>query len=94
MLLVTVILRILRIFLSAFLFILTVRMILDWVALLTRWQPGKIMYPLVNAVYTVTEPPLRLMRKIIPPLRMGLVALDLGFMVLYFAVSFLIAILP
>ena len=50
------VLRIIRILLSAYLFVLTVRVVLDWVALLSRWQPGRIAYPVVNAVYTSPAP--------------------------------------
>ncbi len=88
------VLRIIRILLSAYLLVLTVRVVLDWVALLSRWQPGRIAYPVVNAVYTVTEPPLRLMRRIIPPLRIGPVALDVGFMILYFGITMVTYFLP
>ena len=86
--------HIVRILLSAYLAVLTVRMILDWVAFLTHWQPGRVLYPLVNAVYTLTTPPIRWVGKIIPPLRLGVVALDMGFMVLYLLISLLIGFLP
>ena len=37
-------------------------------------------------VYTLTDPPLRLLRRLIPPLRVGNVAFDLGFLVLFIAI--------
>ena len=40
-----------------------------------------------------TEPPLRALRKVIPPLRLGGVSVDLSFMVLFFIVWILLAVL-
>ena len=41
-----------------------------------------------ETVYTVTDPPLRFLRRIIPPLSIGQVRLDLAFLVLMLLVSF------
>ena len=46
-----------------------------------------------EAIYTVTDPPLRFLRRLIPPLRLGQVQLDLAFIVLFFGVSLLSAII-
>jgi YggT family protein len=37
---------------------------------------------LAEAIYTVTDPPLKFLRRFIPPLRLGQVSLDLSFLVL------------
>ncbi|MDN6768449.1 MAG: YggT family protein, partial [Bifidobacterium mongoliense] len=67
-----------------------IRMILDWVAVLApRWYPRGIVVALINVVYRITDPPLRWLRRFIPPLRMGPVAFDLSFIVLYFALIML-----
>jgi YggT family protein len=39
-----------------------------------------------EAVYTVTDPPLRFIRRILPPLRVGSVSLDLGYLVLFLVI--------
>lgn len=44
---------------------------------------------LANLVYALTDPPLRLLRRFIPPLRLGNVALDVGFVVLFLGVAIL-----
>ena len=48
---------------------------------------------MAEPVYTLTEPPLRALRKVTPPLRLGGVALDLSFMVLFFIVYILFIVL-
>ncbi|KFI94930.1 YggT family protein [Bifidobacterium stellenboschense] len=70
---------------DAYITVLFIRMILDWAALLApRWYPKGVVAWLINIVYSVTEPPLRWLRRYIPPLRLGAVALDMSFIVLYF----------
>ena len=46
-----------------------------------------------SAIYSVTDPPMNLLRRVVPPLRLGGVALDLGFLILVFAVSIIQSIL-
>ena len=53
-----------------------------------RWQPTGILLILAELVFTATDPPLRLLRRVIPTVRIGSVALDLSFMVLFFVVIF------
>ncbi|VEI12594.1 YggT family protein [Trueperella bialowiezensis] len=69
---------------------LIARIIFDLVQILARdWVPGNVVLVLANLVYKVTEPPLRFLRKYIPPLNFGGVSLDLGFIVLFIAVQIL-----
>ncbi|WP_055426441.1 YggT family protein [Bifidobacterium aesculapii] len=70
---------------DAYITVLFIRMILDWAAILApRWYPRGIVAKLINIVYSVTEPPLRWLRRYIPPLRLGAIGLDVSFIVLYF----------
>lgn len=70
---------------NAYITVLFIRMILDWVSILMpRWYPRGVIAQLINAIYTVTEPPLRWLRRYIPPLPLGAVSLDMSFLVLYF----------
>ncbi|RSX57726.1 YggT family protein [Bifidobacterium samirii] len=80
-----VIARILDWLIDAYITVLFVRMILDWVAVLApRWYPRGVVASLIDVVYRLTEPPLRWLRRWIRPLPMGPVYLDVSFIVLYF----------
>ena len=79
----------------AYLAILMVRAVLSFVPLFIRvWRPRGIVLVIAEFVYTLTDPPLRLMRKIIPPLRIGGTSWDLGFLVLFLGLSFLQRMIP
>ncbi|KAA8816891.1 YggT family protein [Bifidobacterium vespertilionis] len=70
---------------DAYMLILFIRMILDWVSVLSpRWYPRGVVSTLVAAVYNVTEPPLRWLRRYIRPIPMGPMYFDVSFMVLWF----------
>lgn len=63
--------------------ILLARFIIDWVQVLARsWRPRGAVAVLCEAIYTVTDPPLRAIRSVIPPIRLGGALLDLSPMVL------------
>lgn len=51
------------------------------------WQPRGIVLVFVEMVFTVTDPPLRFVRRYLPPLRLGSVAVDLSFIVVFFGIS-------
>ncbi|MBD7981424.1 MULTISPECIES: YggT family protein [Oerskovia] len=76
--------------LGLYLIVLIGRVVFDWVQVFARdWRPRGVMLVLAEAIYTLTDPPLRALRKVIPPLTLGQVRLDLAFIVLFLAVSFL-----
>ncbi len=63
--------------------ILFVRLILDWVQVFSReWRPTGLLLVVAEIVYTATDPPLRALRKVIPPIGFGQIRFDLGFLVL------------
>jgi YggT family protein len=67
-----------------YLLILIGRMILSWIQAFSRsWSPTGFVLVLAEIIFTATDPPLRFLRRYIPTLRMGNVALDLGFIVLF-----------
>lgn len=71
---------------DAYITVLFVRMILDWVSVLApRWYPKGVVASLINVVYQLTEPPLRWLRRYIRPIPMGPIAMDVSFIVLYVA---------
>ncbi|MFT2019816.1 YggT family protein [Streptomyces sp. 796.1] len=86
-------LDVIHVALLVFLVVLIFRLVMDYVFQFARsWQPGKVMVVVLEATYTVTDPPLKLLRRFIPPLRLGGVALDLSFFVLMIIVYILITI--
>ena len=63
-----------------FLLILFARMILSWVPVLVRdWEPRGPMLVVAEIIYSITDPPLRLLRKVLRPVRVGTMMLDLAF---------------
>ncbi|HET6693534.1 MAG TPA: YggT family protein [Pedococcus sp.] len=86
---------ILDLVLLLFFVLLLGRLILDWVQVFAReWRPRGVMLVIAEAVYTVTDPPLRALRKVIPPLSLGAVRIDLAFLVLMLGVSILMGLIP
>ena len=74
-----------------YLLILIVRLIISWIQAFSRdWSPSGIVLVVAEGVYTATDPPLRLLRRYIPNLRLGNVALDLSFMVLFLVILVLL----
>ena len=76
--------------LLVFLVLLFARFVVDWVMVLARHlRPSGLVAAGLEIVYATTDPPLKAVRKIIPPLNLGTIRLDLGFMVLLIAVYIL-----
>ena len=79
--------------LTIYLVILIGRIIFGWVQVFARdWRPTGILLVLAEAIFTVTDPPLKFLRRFIPPLRLGMVAMDLSFMVLFIVVLILLEV--
>ena len=77
-----------------FQFFLLARLVLEYVQVFSRtWRPRGVMLIFAEAVYSVTDPILKPARRLIPPLRIGAVALDLSYIVVYFATNILISLL-
>ena len=56
------------------------RFIVDLVRGVNRaWRPQGFLLVMVEFVYTLTDPPVRFFRRLVPPLRIGPIALDFGF---------------
>ena len=79
--------------LLVFLLLLVFRIIMEYVFLLARsYKPSGVVAIALEMTYTVTDPPLKALRRVIPPLRLGNVSLDLGFLVLFFVVQILMGV--
>ncbi|NHA66783.1 YggT family protein [Phycicoccus flavus] len=77
-----------------YLVVLIGRVVFDWIRIFARdWRPRGPVLLVAEPVYTLTEPPLKALRRIVPPLRLGAVNVDLSFMILFFGVIILQAIL-
>ena len=74
-----------------YLLLLIGRLIISWIQSFSpSWRPTGIVLVMAEAVFTPTDPPLRLLRRYIPSLRLGTVALDLSFMVLFLVILVLL----
>lgn len=80
---VSITLQVVYILLYAFLVVLLGRFVMGYVMQFgRRWQPGRAAAATLEVVWTVTDPPLKALRRVIPPLRFGTVAVDLSSLVL------------
>jgi YggT family protein len=80
-------------FLCVCFIILIGRLVFDFVQVFARdWRPSGFILIVVEGIYTVTEPPLKLIRRVVPPIRMGQVSLDLGFLILLIGIQILMGI--
>ena len=79
--------------LLVFLILLVFRLIMEYVFMFARsYRPAGIVAVALEVCYTVTDPPLKALRRVIPPLRIGRVSLDLSFIVLFFVVQILMSV--
>jgi len=79
--------------LTIYLVVLIGRMIFSWVQVFARdWHPTGIVLVIAEGIFTITDPPLKFLRRFIPTLRLGMVALDLSFMVLFIVVLILLEV--
>jgi YggT family protein len=79
--------------LSIYLVILIGRMIIGWIQVFARsWRPTGVVLVLAEGIFTATDPPLKFLRRYIPPLRLGTVAMDLSYMVLFIVVLILLQV--
>jgi YggT family protein len=89
----TLIANVLLFVLTVFLIAMWARFILDWVRLLARrWRPRGVALVLAEASYTVTDPPIRLVRRVVPPLRIGGAALDFAWSIVLLGCLILMAV--
>ncbi len=79
--------------LEIYLLLLIGTMVVSWIQAFARdWEPKGVVLVICESILTATDPPLKLLRRYIPPLRFGTVALDLSFMVLFIVVLILLEV--
>jgi YggT family protein len=79
--------------LTLYLVVLIGCMILYWIMAFVRpWYPPRVVKLIAETIFTLTDPPLKFLRRYIPPLRLGRVSMDLSFMVLFIVVLILLQV--
>jgi YggT family protein len=90
---ISIIANLLYFALFAFFLAMWARFIFDWVRVLARrWRPQGFLLLVAEASYTVTDPPMRMVRKVLPPLRIGAAAIDFGWTIVLLACIILMTI--
>lgn len=68
--------------LRMFLLLLFARFVVDWVQVFARsWSPKGFVLVILEVIYTITDPPILFIRRFVPPLRLGSIALDTSFII-------------
>jgi YggT family protein len=76
-----------------FIALLWIRFIVDWVQVFARsWSPRGVLLVVLEVVYSITDPPIKALRRVIPPLRIGSIALDLSFLIVLVAAYILLRV--
>ncbi len=76
------VLSFIHIALWVFIALLWIRFVVDWVQVFARnWAPTGFLLVVLEVVYSATDPPIKALRRVIPPLRIGTVAIDLSFII-------------
>lgn len=70
-----------------YLLLVLARIVIDITRQFARsWRPVGVTAVGLEVVYASTDPPVRLLRRLIPPLRLGAISLDLSIMILWIAI--------
>lgn len=79
--------------LTLYVLVLIARLVLDYIPLFNRqWRPKGVGLVLAELAYTLTDPPIRFFRRLVPPLRLGTISLDFGFALTMLVVLILMSI--
>lgn len=79
--------------LEAFFILLLFRLVMEYVFMFARsYRPKGVMVVALEVTYSATDPPLKVIRRLVPPLRLGGVQLDLGFIILLIVIQILIRV--
>jgi YggT family protein len=76
--------------LQLFVYAMFARFIVDFIMSVNRgWRPPAILMPVVDFAFTITDPPMKFVRRFVRPVRLGVVALDLAWTIVLIAALFL-----
>jgi YggT family protein len=77
--------QVLYVALLVFLLLLVFRLVMDYVFVFARsYRPTGLVAMALELAYTATDPPIKAVGKVLPPLRIGSISIDLAFMVVFF----------
>jgi YggT family protein len=86
----TIVGQVLGFALQIFFYMMIARFIVELVISLGRsWRPSGLLLPILDITYTVTDPPLKFVRRFVKPVQLGPIALDLAWTIVLFAVLIL-----
>lgn len=75
---------------TLYMYVLIARIVIEMIQSFSRsFSPPKWFYVIAEPIFMVTDPPVRLLRRIIPPLPLGNIRLDISVIVLFFGLSIL-----
>ena len=61
------------------------RIIIDWIRVFApQWRPPTAVVVIFESIYSLTDPAFAAIRRVIPPLKLGQIMLDLSPMILIF----------
>jgi YggT family protein len=73
---------IIEIVLWTYLLFIWARIVADWVQVFARsWRPAGPTLVGLEIVYSATDPPIRMLRRVVPPLRLGAATIDLSILI-------------
>ena len=79
--------------LYAFIVLLWIRFIVDWIQIFARsWEPRGVLLVVLEVVYSLTDPPIKGLRKVIKPIRFGNFSLDVSFLIVMILAYVLLAL--
>ncbi|MTE13999.1 YggT family protein [Nocardia aurantiaca] len=85
--------QVLNLLLFLFWLLLISRVIVEFIRSFARdWRPTGFVVIILEVIFTITDPPVKLLRRLIPPVNLGGIRLDLSIMVLLFIVFILMSI--
>lgn len=88
-----IVFEVLLVVLWLFLLALVARVVIELLQAFARdFRPTGVVLVFFEVIYSVTDPPLKALRRVIPPLRIGAVAFDLAILVLFIATNLLISL--
>lgn len=89
----SIVFEVIALALLVFWLFLLARLVFDLVQAFSRgWTPRGPLLILLELIYSVTDPPLKLLRRVIPPLRIGQISFDLAFLILLLGTNILISV--
>jgi YggT family protein len=74
--------------LGILLVLLIVQIVVSWL-LVAGWRPKGVLYQAVDVLHRITEPIFRPVRGLLPPIRMGIMGLDLSPIIVFIVLGIL-----